>query len=468
MPNGRRFVSMRVKFVGMLWITGLSVVLAALILIPLALRIFRNAYTTPENTDARLERYVETFATYIAEEQVRSDDTAAVVKWTRLHRSVYLTVFTSTTSDDHFGAAGGELWEGDDRPDMEPFFDKIIPSSGGSLGGATESAPAPPTSNEGTLYTVRFADGLCSVAVVDYSLSTYSDLIVAGGAILAVAIFFIVVIVYYHSQARAIVTLSREVEAVSGGALDSAILADRNDEIGCLARDVDIMRNTVIEKMDEQQRAWQANSDLLTSMTHDLRTPLTTLLGYLEILGNERESDNLTPEQRAYVGVCTTKAEQIKALSDKLFLYFWAYNRPDSDGELESFDAALLLGQLIGDYIPAMEVAGLRVETELDAIPPSATIRVRMDCLRRVTDNLFDNLTKYADPAAPVRVTASVQVSRLTLTVQNHTSPTAEPTPGTRIGHKTCRNMMDLMRGTFAAEEREGVFTVTLTWPLGR
>lgn len=458
--GGRRFVSMRVKFVGFLCAVGLSVIAAALILIPLVLSVFRTVYMRPALVSNRMDRYVESFATYVADKNVRSDDTAAVVKWTRHHRSVYLTVFSDT--DENFGAAGGELLPDGSLPDMEPFFDKILPNADGSYGDSME------VSSAGTLYTVLFADGHASVAVVDYSLSTASDVIIFGGLILAIAVFFVVVLVYYHIQTRAIVTLAREVEAVSNGALNSAIVADRNDEIGLLARDVNIMRNTIIEKMEEQTRAWQANSDLLTSMTHDLRTPLTTLLGYLELLSAEREGegDNLTEEQRAYLRVCTTKVEQIKELSDKLFHYFWAYNRSDREADPEPFDAALLFGQLFGDYIPAMEAAGLTVIPDMDAIPAGATVRVRPDCLRRVTDNLFDNLVKYADPAEPVTVTASVVQNHLILRMENKIAPISEKNTSTRIGHKTCHNMMELMHGTFRAQTDGNCFIAELSFPL--
>ncbi len=454
--NGRRFVSMRVKFAGALLVTGCAVLLAALLLIPLTWQIFRNFYMEEDRVNARLDAYMDSFSTYVAEEGIRSDDTAAVVKWTRLRRSVYLTVFHDT--DENFGAAEGELWQGGDTPDMEPFFDRILHDESGEENAGSEA--------EGTLYTVRFADGFSSVAVVDYSHSTAYDIILMGGILIAMGVFFLVAILYYHSQICAIVALAQDVEAVSGGAMDAIIASDRNDEIGLLARDVRIMRDTVVEKMEAGERARQANSDLITSMTHDLRTPLTTLLGYMELLGNESETANLTDTQRSYIRVCTNKAEQIKELSDKLFLYFWAYTRPEDEGVLEAFDAGILFGQLIGDYIPAMEAAGLFVEADLCLIPEGTTVSVRPDCLRRVMDNLFDNLVKYASVDEAVRVTARMEDAYLVLCMTNAVMKVSEHVSGTRIGHKTCVNMMDLMHGSFGTIEREGHFTAELRFPI--
>ena len=453
LPNGKRFVSMRMKFMVVMLITGTAVLMLALSAIPVSLQIFHKYHTRPEQVEARLENYVREFAAYVAEEKITSDDAEAVVEWTRRHRSVYLTVFNG--SDDHFGAAGGELWEGEEKPDMDPFFDKLISSEGSvSSSSGTDS----------NMYIVLFANGIHSVAVVDYSLSTGSDTIIILGVLISVLIFFTVLLVYYRKQARAIVTLSRMVETVSDGDLTASIGSDRGDEIGLLAYDVEAMRDTILRKMAEEQRAWQANSDLLTSMTHDIRTPLTTLLGYMELLSADSES--LTPEQKEYIRVCTAKAEQIKGLSDKLFLYFWAFNRVEPETELEFVEAGLLFEQLLADYIPAMEAEGLHIVTNLDALRPTDTLRIRADSIRRVMDNIIDNLVKYADRDHPVNVLAVRTATALTVHVSNAIAEKNDRTSSTRIGVKTCVNMMKTMNGSFETKTEDGIFTASLLLPL--
>ena len=455
MKRGGRFLSMRVKFPVFMIMTALLVLALAFSAIPVALQIFRREHSRPERVEERLESYTRDFAEYVAEGNIRADDAAGVARWTRRNRSVYLTVFNE--GDNQFGAAGGELWEGGEQPDMEPFFYKADPSEEG----IDMSADA-----NSMVYIVRFANGVHTVAVTDYSLATGTDAIMIGGVLGAVILFFITLMVYYHRQTRAIVTLSREVETISGGDLNATIETRRTDEIGQLAEDVDTMRYTILQKVEERERAWQANSDLLTSMTHDIRTPLTTLLGYMEILGND--NGNLTEEQKAYVRVCTQKAEQIKGLSDKLFLYFWAFNRSENEGgaEAEPFEAALLFEQLIGDYIPAMEAAGLTIATDISAISPTDVVRVRIDCLRRVTDNVFDNMTKYADRRDPVTILAVREEKSIVLSFTNTVSPSETYFSGTRIGVKTCINMMEMMRGQFRTHSDGDTFTATLTLPL--
>ena len=446
-------MSMRMKFVGFMLITGVAVLLLALTVIPLSLRIFEKNHNKLERVEARLDEYISDFAAYVAEKKVTSDDTEAVVAWTRRHRSDYLTVFSG--SGDHFGAAGGELWEGGELPDMDPFFDELISSEG-----SVSSSPG----TEGNMYVVLFADGIHSVALVDYSLSTGMDAVIIWGVLLSILLFFSILLLYYHNQTRAIVALSRKVEAVSDGDLTAAIGSNRGDEIGMLACDVDAMRDTILRKMAEEQQAWQANSDLLTSMTHDIRTPLTTLLGYMELLSADSES--LTPEQKEYIRVCTAKVEQIKGLSDKLFLYFWAFNRVEPETEMETVEAGLLFEQLWADYIPALEAEGLHIVTNLATLVPGDALRIRADSIRRVTDNIVDNLVKYAHRDHPVTVEAVRTDTALTVHVSNGIAERSDKTSSTRIGVKTCVNMMKTMNGSFEIKTEGGRFTASLTLPL--
>lgn len=457
MADGRRFVSMRVKFVAVLAVAFVTVALGALALIPVALNIFRGAYMQPEQVSRRLDGYIRSFAEYVAKEEIRSDDAMGVVKWTRRHRSVYLSVLSE--SDPNFGAAGGELWEGDAKPGMEPFFNELIPDNSGSYGGSQVNLD-----EYGTVYAVRFANGLSSVAVVDYSVSTWSDGIVIAGVCLAGVVFLFFVLGYYHSQTRAIVALSEDVEMVSSGILDGMIVADRNDEIGRLAADVDHMRNTILRRMEEREEAWQANADLLTSMTHDIRTPLTTLLGYMELLNGE--SEDMTEEQKNYLRLCTAKAEQIKGLSDKLFLYFWAYNRRDTDQDGDVLEAALLFEQLIGDYIPGMEAVGPVIKTDFSALAPDVMISVHMDSLRRIADNLFDNAQKYASTSEPLCILAEKTGDTVVIAFRNRIGVRREHTTSTHIGLRTCHNMMAGMGGRFEVEHDEEYYTARLIFPV--
>lgn len=445
-----RFVSLRWKFALVLVVSAVTTLVLALLLIPLVLNLVLDVYTSQSQVDKRLNTYIQNFAEYVIEEDVRSDDAASVVKWTKLHRYVHLVVFEG--DEAQFGVAGGEILPGDETPVMDPIFTDII------------SEENDQNDVIGNTYAVRFADRICSVSVVDYSASMMYDSILMGGIIIAISCFFLVMIFYYHKQINAIVALSGEVERISGGELTADIDNHRNDEIGNLARDVDTMRTTIITKMDEEREAWLVNSQLITSMSHDIRTPLTTLLGYMELLS--ADTQNLTPEQKAYVSVCAAKAEQIKGLSDKLFLYFWAYHRGEEDVPLEVYPAALLFEQMLGEWLLPMEGEGFSVQVSLKSLPHDAQIMVNVDCLRRIMDNLFDNIRKYADRAAPVCVSASVisagEQPQVCLSISNKVGQPKEGSSGTHVGHRTCANMAELMNGEFSSQIQGDIFVANI------
>ena len=70
LPNGKRFLSMRMKFVGVMLVTGTAILLLALTAIPLSLQVFQKYHTRPERVEARLEGYVREFADYVAEKKI--------------------------------------------------------------------------------------------------------------------------------------------------------------------------------------------------------------------------------------------------------------------------------------------------------------------------------------------------------------------------------------------------------------
>ena len=122
----------------------------------------------------------------------------------------------------------------------------------------------------------------------------------------------------------------------------------------------------------------------------------------------------------------------------------------------------------MADYIPAMEAAGIHMEVDLTAIAPTDTVRIRAESIRRVTDNIFDNLVKYADRRDPVTVTAIREDTSLTVVFRNTAARKSDKTSSTRIGVKTCVNMMKTMDGSFETETDGRSFSARVTLPLGQ
>ncbi|MBO5043358.1 MAG: HAMP domain-containing histidine kinase [Clostridia bacterium] len=441
------FVSLRIKFAAVMIIGAIITVCGALLVIPPTATLLTRVYMNPARMDERLDRYIQNFNDFVTENQISSEDAASVAQWSLYHRNVHLVVFGG--ENKQFGVVDGEILDGStpvlDTPVFTENFE-MNESAGSSLG---------------STYFVRFSNGVYTVSVVDYSGQAFYNGLHWAGVILAIIMFFLVLLVYYHLQIKALLKLSVEVEEVSSGDLTALIHAERNDEIGGLARDVDNMRATILKKMEEEKATREANGELITSMSHDIRTPLTTLLGYMELLQNDCE--NMKEEQKAYVRLCAEKAEQIKELSDKLFLYFWAYNAREDKVDTEPCDMMLLGEQMIGEWLQPMEYEGLSLDVFSDSLPEGTCVAVNTECLRRIIDNLFDNIRKYASRKEAVRIILSAtENNEVCMTFQNAVTTSETQTTGTHIGHKTCQNMAKLMGARFETTLTDSHFEARL------
>ena len=148
------------------------------------------------------------------------------------------------------------------------------------------------------------------------------------------------------------------------------------------------MRTSFIEGLEHEEEMPKHASELLTAMSHDLRTPLTSLIGYLDIIDLGKCH---SPEQvQKYVHSGKQKAYQIKEMTDKLFEYFLVYSENDKPVEKERLDAATLFTQLWSESAMSLETEGFHVD--MRAEESTCEVLANVPLLRRVFDNLVSNV----------------------------------------------------------------------------
>lgn len=105
-------------------------------------------------------------------------------------------------------------------------------------------------------------------------------------------IFFIVLVLFFINKKTSYIgVLEKEIKILEGGNLDYPITLKGKDELSSLAQSINEMRKSFIERLESEERARVANSELVTAMSHDLRTPLTALVGYLDIIEYKKYQD---------------------------------------------------------------------------------------------------------------------------------------------------------------------------------
>ena len=233
------------------------------------------------------------------------------------------------------------------------------------------------------------------------------------------------------------------------------------DELSELAAGIDEMRRSIVKHQRAEDEIRSANSQLVTAMSHDLRTPLTSLLAFLEILDRDKVKDE--EQRRHLIHQSLTQTMSIKSMADKLFEYFLVYTSEWEQPELEKRDADEVFSQFWQEYAFALESRGFIVETDFGEL--DGNVAVNLELLRRAFDNLYANLVKYAEPSAIIRIAYRREAEEALLTIANVVSSQRESKESTNIGLNTCRRIMRMLGGSFETNEIAGVFTADLRLP---
>ena len=392
-----------------------------------------NIYMSPESVASRKASIYSQLSSYVTANLVAGNDTAAVARWTRQHSYVTIVIYAgdSVTARVSEGRVTG--------PGLSPV----------------------PDSQYGKLYPMRFADGVYQIAIGDSSQNRELAVNTILAVILAGISYIAIQLRYTGKLTRRIVALSRKASEVSAGDLETPITVKGEDEIAALALDMDTMRRSVIERMGNERRAWEANSELITAISHDIRTPMTSLIGYLGLL-KER---SLPEEQRSqFTDSAYDKAMELKTLTDELFRYFLVFGRADLELNMETLDARLLLEQLMGEAEFDLRDSGFEVR-RVD-FEGECSVNADAMYLKRVLDNLVSNVKKYADRSQPVELLTEHSGDTMTIRFSNDVARTMDRVESTKIGLRTCEKIMSHMGGSFSVENDGRRFSAVLTLPV--
>ena len=177
--------------------------------------------------------------------------------------------------------------------------------------------------------------------------------------------------------------LEREVKVLETGGLCHAVTVKGKDELASLAIGLNEMRSTLDNNFKMVQELSQANTDLVTELSHDLRTPLTALLLYLELLEKKKYKDEASMMQ--YLNKASEKAREVKTMSDDLFERFLITG--DKDVKLESpCKPKYVFEDSLSDVIIFLESQGFQTASEIEW--SSSKISVSSDYINRIMNNI--------------------------------------------------------------------------------
>ena len=242
------------------------------------------------------------------------------------------------------------------------------------------------------------------------------------------------------------------------------------------AEQLNDLGGSITQAVEERLKSERFKAELITNVSHDLKTPLTSIINYVGLLKKAGIED---PDARAYLEVLERKSQRLKKLTEDLVEASKA-----STGvlpvHLERLDFAQLLTQALGEYEDRFQLSGL---TPLPSSPPDpCAVLADGRHLWRVLDNLLGNCCKYALPGTRVYLDLTRQEGSVTLTVKNisraplNVSPeqlmerfvrgdSARSTEGSGLGLSIARSLTELQGGSFHLEIDGDLFKAVVSLP---
>lgn len=402
--------------------------------------VFVNRYYMSKNAVAARKAEIYTdLNRFVQNGQVAGNDADALQRFLAGEDYVSISVYTAEELD----------LQSISRPSAQsPVLQNYVPASHSGIS---------------KLYPMRFSDGIYYVSITDNSREREDALNRVLAFVVAVAVLVSVLLWYTNHLTGRIIRLSHETAMVGAGDLDGVITVDGIDEIAALAADIDSMRDAIIERMGNEKRAWEANSELITAMSHDIRTPMTSLIGYLGLLNN---TESLSEEERKrYLEAAYGKSLALKDLTDELFKYFLVFGRSDLELQREDYDVHMLLMQLLGEAEFDLRDSGLTVQS-IDHLEDGIMLNTDAGMLKRVIDNLVSNVKKYASREMPVVILTEPKDKVISVIISNGLSNRGSGTESTKIGLRTCEKIMQALGGTFSTVRDDSHFSAEFTMPL--
>ena len=170
-------------------------------------------------------------------------------------------------------------------------------------------------------------------------------------------------------------------------------------------------------KLQRREQALQQETarknDLITYLAHDLKTPLTSVIGYLSLL--DEVPDMPQPQREKYTHIALEKSQRLEGLINEFF-DITRYNLQQLTLEKEPVDVSYLLVQLTDEFYPLLQAHGNTIELN---VPQDLTVEGDAGKLARVFNNLLKNAASYSDPDTEIVISAEVQGGQAVAAIRN-------------------------------------------------
>lgn len=273
--------------------------------------------------------------------------------------------------------------------------------------------------------------------------------------------------------------IQRAVEAIAEGALDTHLEVEEfHGQERELAQAVNNIREGLSEAVSDRIRNERMKADLITNVSHDIKTPLTSIVNYVDLLKRENlENENA----QNYIRILDEKSQRLKQLTEDL-VEASKISSGNVKLDMQHIDLVELIYQTGGEFNERFEARNLTIVTKL----PKGPVMVEADGrqLYRAIENLYTNAAKYALEKTRVHVELEVEDGVATFSIKNISkAPLPESmdgqrdlterfvrgeasrtTEGSGLGLSIAKNLTNLMNGQFRLKPDGDLFVATISF----
>lgn len=301
--------------------------------------------------------------------------------------------------------------------------------------------------------------GICIIVII-LGLFIYSPIWLLSSSIISISIFayYILKKLWYLSY------IIDGTERIKNGDVHHKLKLIGEDNFTTLAENINNIRDGLDEAIENQLKSGRMKSELITNVSHDLKTPLTSIINYVQLIKKE---ENITPEYiKDYVNILDSKSKRLKILIEDLFEASKA-SSGNIELNMEKIDIIQLLRQSIGEMEEKLSESNLNLKISV----PEEKVYVKADGRRlyRVLENLLSNISKYSLPNTRVYIDIVKEADKIKVIMKNISSyelnfdpeeimerfkraDESRNTEGSGLGLAIARDLVNIQGGTFSID----------------
>lgn len=219
----------------------------------------------------------------------------------------------------------------------------------------------------------------------------YGPFIAILGFILELIIFVIIFLIAINGRIRYLRYISESVTNIKTQKYLDPINVKGSDEIAQLAKDINTMSERLKENYEKEKKQEEAKNELIVAVSHDLKTPLTSIIGYLELLNDGKEV--LEKGQQEFLEVAYKKSKDLKKLIEQLFEYTKLSNNYIKLDKVP-FNISVLVNQILGEHI--LFLSEKNIKAKIECTKNELVCEIDVQKFIRVIENLIKNVEKYS------------------------------------------------------------------------